>query len=332
MDTRTPSTSARGVTSPRGVIGHRAASWSGLARAALLASTALTVAGVPAHAQDATWLANPGSGDFLTDANWNTGMAPWWSTAFFGASDTTSLTINDPGWEINVGGWTFNAGASHYDFNNSGWVQFIGAGIVVNGGSVAITNNGFIGFYNTSTAGSATITNNLDLEFYDNSTAGSASITNNNRYLTFINTSTAGSAAITNNAGGTLQFADNSTADHATIANTGNMGFYNSSTAGNADITNSGVLFFSSTARPATPPSPTMPAARSIFPTRPAPTATASSAPARSRAPALSISAAMRSLSAATIRTLRSAASSATAGPEPTAMPPSPTFPRPAAR
>ncbi|HTB40674.1 MAG TPA: hypothetical protein VK777_26530, partial [Reyranella sp.] len=41
-----------------------------------------------AQAQDATWLLNPGSGDFNTAANWSTNTVPA-GTASFGASNTT---------------------------------------------------------------------------------------------------------------------------------------------------------------------------------------------------------------------------------------------------
>ena len=62
-------------------------------RAALLTSSALALAwmlpATPSHAQDATWLANPGSGDFNTGANWTPATVPT-GTAFFGTSSTTS--------------------------------------------------------------------------------------------------------------------------------------------------------------------------------------------------------------------------------------------------
>jgi hypothetical protein len=45
--------------------------------------------------------------------------------------------------DTEIGGWTFNAGASNYTFNipaSGAFVQFLGAGIVINGGSATITN------------------------------------------------------------------------------------------------------------------------------------------------------------------------------------------------
>jgi hypothetical protein len=131
-------------------------------RAGLLASSALIAAALPAAAQNATWLLNPGSGDFNTAANWSPATVPT-GTAFFGASNTTALSFSAP---ITIGGWTFNAGASNYTFTNGRVLQFTGAGIVINGGSATIINNNGLEFFNASTAGSATITNNAILQFF----------------------------------------------------------------------------------------------------------------------------------------------------------------------
>ena len=104
-------------------------------------------------------------------------------TAFFGASNTTSLSFED---DATVGGWTFNAGASGYTFNNSHHLLFDGAGIVINGGSATILNNsgGITTFDNSSTAGNATIT------------------TNSGGSVFFAGTSSGGQAIFTTNAGG----------------------------------------------------------------------------------------------------------------------------------
>ncbi|WP_245284078.1 autotransporter outer membrane beta-barrel domain-containing protein [Bradyrhizobium sp. Cp5.3] len=174
-------------------------------RAALLTSSTLALAwmlpATPSHAQDATWLANPGSGDFNTGANWTPATVPT-GTAFFGTSSTTSLsfsqgTVAAP---TTVGGFTFNAGASNYTFTNDKAVLFNGAGIVINGGSVNLitTFNGQTAFTNTSSAGSATFTNNGGLFFEFASTAGNASITNNNT-LGVIDNATLGNATVINN-------------------------------------------------------------------------------------------------------------------------------------
>jgi hypothetical protein len=107
-------------------------------RAHLLTTTAAValLAAVPARAQDATWLLNPSSGDFNTAANWNPATVPT-RTAFFGATNTPNLTLNSP-FSIftEIGGFTFNAGASNYTLANPTYsVTVNGAGIVINGGS-----------------------------------------------------------------------------------------------------------------------------------------------------------------------------------------------------
>lgn len=211
-------------------------------RALLLASSFLTLAPLwtstgPAQAQDATWLANPGSADFNTGSNWDTGNVPT-GTAYFGATSTSGLTVLS---NTSIGGWTFNAGASAYSITNNFTLAFTGAGIAVNSGSLTINNNSDLSFSNGSTAGSATIDNRWNLNFYDSSSAGSATIINSNSLfstLTFNNTSTAGNASITNLY--ELTFYGNTTAGSATITNYGTVLFDGNSTAGSAQLINSG--------------------------------------------------------------------------------------------
>jgi autotransporter-associated beta strand protein len=236
-------------------------------RAHLLTTTAAValLAAVPARAQDATWLLNPSSGDFNTAANWNPATVPT-RTAFFGATNTPNLTLNSP-FSIftEIGGFTFNAGASNYTLANPTYsVTVNGAGIVINGGSAtfnlgtpptgSLAQAPFI-FTNSSTAGSATINNEATstLSFRDASTAGSATI-NNNGVVTFSGsggagaTSTAGNANINNNPGGTVEFTTGSTAGSAiinnntTVAAGGELRFFG--TAGQAIINNTGIMFF----------------------------------------------------------------------------------------
>ena len=74
---------------------------------ALLTTTAIVaVAALPgaARAQDATWLASPGSGDFNTAVNWNPAAVPT-GTAFFDTSGVTGLSFSAG---VTTGGWTFN--------------------------------------------------------------------------------------------------------------------------------------------------------------------------------------------------------------------------------
>lgn len=167
-----------------GVAGRRLPGARALrAPAALLVCSVVIVAAPPARAQDATWNANPGSSLYNASANWTPAVVPT-GTAFFGASNTTSLSFED---DATVGGWTFSAGAPGYSFNNIHHLLFNGAGIAINGGSVAIINN------------------NLGI-------------------TTFGSSSTAGSATITTNGGGAVFFADSSSGDQATfITNAGGV-------------------------------------------------------------------------------------------------------------
>jgi autotransporter-associated beta strand protein len=243
--------------------------------AALLATTALVAVAVlvpgAARAQDATWLATPGSGDFNTAANWNPAAVPT-GTAFFGTSSVTGLSFSA---NSTFGGWTFNSGAPAYTFSNgSVTLSFTGAGIVIDGGSATISNDGLLAFSHGSTAGSATIINTFGMLFHDGSTAGSASITSsglvnffesstagsssitNSGTLIFNNSTTAGSAGITNANAGSIHFVESSTAGSSSITNnnSGSISFFDTSTAGSATITNNHFLSFnnSSTAGSAT--------------------------------------------------------------------------------
>ena len=210
------------------------ANTGGLSRVALLASTALIAANTQVGAVDATWLANPGTANLNDDANWTGGVKPD-GTASFGASNTTSLN-GFPG--SAVGGFTFNAGAPAYTFA-IGNGRFVGAGIVVNGGSVTVNINGLFDFDNASSAGSATInTSNSFLAFNNTSSAGTANITHNSGFMSFNDTSSAGTATI-NNIAHFLTFNGSSSASGATITNGGTLTFNDSSSAGSAFITTS---------------------------------------------------------------------------------------------
>jgi hypothetical protein len=245
-------------------------------RTHLLATTAAVVllVAMPARAQDATWLLNPGSGNFNSAGNWTPATVPT-GTAFFDQSNTTALTISTP---TTIGGFTFNAGAPAYSFGfaASSTLIFTGAGInnassnapsfLLNtisrlsftnsstAGNAVITNTGPFSpnttFFNSSTAGNATITNtnNGFTAFNDTSTAGGAIITSaNGGFVSFLNASTAGNATITANPGGSAFFNNSSTAGSATIVDNGAVSFLNASSAGNATITNNSGLAFNDT-------------------------------------------------------------------------------------
>jgi hypothetical protein len=100
-------------------------------RTHLLTTTAVMalLAAMPAHAQNANWLPNPGSGDFNTAGNWSPATVPT-GTAFFGFSTIRDLTFN-PGAANSVGGFLFNnafAGAYSFSLPLSS-LTFTGAGI-----------------------------------------------------------------------------------------------------------------------------------------------------------------------------------------------------------
>ena len=211
-------------------------------RFVLLTSSALGLGGLPAAAQDATWNLN-GTGDFNAAGNWTPNTVPG-GTAFFGTSNQNNISFSV---STTIGGWTFNSGASAYSLTNSGQIlDFSGAGIVINGGSAAISNLGLLNFNNSSTAGGTTIDNQRGtITFFDTSTAGTAAITNTfGAALTFNAASTAGGAVITNS-NGTVDFNNSATAGSSTITNNVVVRFSNTSTAGSSVITNnSGAVSF----------------------------------------------------------------------------------------
>lgn len=195
---------------------RRAAGKRPALRAALLASAAVCLTALPAVAQDATWLASPGSTNFNTDANWNPATTPGsvtgTGTAFFGTSSTTSLSFSG---NATLDGFTFNSGASSYIFNlNGNTLTFGGDGVTVNGGSATINNaaGGTLNFTNSSSAGSATINNSSGtLTFSDSSTGGDATIVNSgSALLQFLGNSTGGNAAISNSSSVAVDFSGSS--------------------------------------------------------------------------------------------------------------------------
>lgn len=196
------------------------AAWLG----SLVLALALTVS--RAEAVDATWLTNPASGTYASGSNWSGGSVPD-GTASFGASTITNLSILS---SQSVGGWTFSADAGNYVITVDGEValRFLGAGIVINGGSVVL---------NINVSG---------VRFGNNSTAGTAAINVNNSSLSFTQSATAGNAVINNDNDSQISFKDTSTAGNASISNTGTVTFESGATAGNATIVNSGsgIIYF----------------------------------------------------------------------------------------
>jgi autotransporter-associated beta strand protein len=240
-------------------------------RAHFLATTAAValLAAMPAYAQDATWLQNPGTADYNTAANWSPAAVPT-GTAFFGATNVPNLTFSSAA--VGVGGWTFNAGAPAYTFDlGANALFFNGAGIVINAGSVTINNlislsfigassaggavinnasSATIGFNGTSTAANAVINNAGRISLGEQGGLGSATIANTG-FISFQNQSRGDNATINNGSFGAVSFFDTSTAGSAIITNnniTSSVEFLNSSSAGSAVLTNTlGRLSFSDT-------------------------------------------------------------------------------------
>jgi hypothetical protein len=120
------------------------------------AAAAALLAAMPAHAQDATWLLNPGSGTFNTATNWNPAVVPT-GTAFFGASNTTLISFQ-PFVATSIGTLQFNSDAPAYVFATSPSlftsISITGAGIVNNSSNAPtfiVGNQANLSFRNTST-------------------------------------------------------------------------------------------------------------------------------------------------------------------------------------
>ena len=134
-----------------------------------------------AHAQNATWLLNPGSGAFNTATNWNPAVVPT-NTAIFGASNTTSILFL-PFTVTSIGTLQFNPGAPAYSFTTSEplftSISITGAGIVndsSNAPTFVVGSQANLFFRNASTAGNATIITNAGgiTGFADSATGGDA--------------------------------------------------------------------------------------------------------------------------------------------------------------
>ena len=182
---------------PKSFIRRRRYTYTTLGLAALFSLKPLAVI-----AADSTWLANPATNNYLNNANWSAGLPGGGDTAFFDTSTQTALVANIAGFD--VGGWTFNPGASNYTIDIAGSVlNFVGTGIVINGGSLVIdsSDDARLSFLNSSSAGSATIFNSYFLHFEGNSTADNATIINNPNSFFLINGITPASISVGSLAG-----------------------------------------------------------------------------------------------------------------------------------
>ncbi|MDN5000791.1 autotransporter domain-containing protein [Bradyrhizobium sp. GCM10027634] len=217
-----------------------------------------------AWSQDATWISNPGSGNWNDPTNWSPTSVPS-GTATFSFSNQTTISFSS---NTGINNIQIGAGAPNYVFNvlypttlflqgdgitGSSSAASINLGhnteaIFLNASSAGsaffeVGDQANLRFRDSSTAGAAQITNTLGtVQFHDNSSADHATIVNNGVAITFQGTSTAGNAIITNNS--TLEFDDVSSAGTATIVSNGSLQFHNGSTADGANITNNGFMYF----------------------------------------------------------------------------------------
>jgi autotransporter-associated beta strand protein len=177
-------------------------------------ATGLLFSLTTAFAGSATWLANPGSGDWNAASNWTPGGPPnnEADMATFDSSTVNSLLISATTF---VDGMTFNPGGeTSYTIGAYRSLDFFGSGITNNSG---ITQNfvvlDIILFANSTSAGSNTAFTvregpgfaHSEVLFYDNSSAGNATFT--------INGGTQGDFS----SGGTISFESHGSMENATI-------------------------------------------------------------------------------------------------------------------
>jgi autotransporter-associated beta strand protein len=157
---------------------------------------------------NSTWGTTPATNSYTSGVNWSQGLPTASDTAYFGNSTTTSLSINS---STQIGGWIFNPGFENYTFTvgatGSPTLDFIGFGILINGGSanIIIDPNGTISMENDSSLETASINNLGLISFDDGSSAGNANISNNHRIF-FTDNSSAGSATIYTSSGAHTEF------------------------------------------------------------------------------------------------------------------------------
>jgi autotransporter-associated beta strand protein len=200
----------------------------------------------PVFAGSATWLANPISSNWGTDANWTPMTSPCCpgDIATFQTSSQTSVSLANA---IEFGGIVFAPGANQFTITTGGQynITISGAGITNNSGALqTIVTNGWVTLTNFATAGNL-ITVQGGFAFAGSANAGSATF---NGGAIFNNSASATSA----NINGSVAFRNLSTAADAHIA-VGDIGvgnyahFSDSSTAGNSTITadNSSTISFS---------------------------------------------------------------------------------------
>jgi hypothetical protein len=239
----------------------RSLAFAGLSTLAVVCAPALAGFGA-ARAQDATWLASPGSSDWNTSTNWTPATVPT-GIAFFGTSNTRTVTfkqiitgINQIQFNAGAPAYTFGIGtagvlvAGQFVFTGVNELDFNGNGIINNSASrptFLITQDSDVTF-NSGTAANAKFNLSVvgpqvtELFFRNSSTAGSATIVETGSALVhsgqtlFSNTSSAGNATINNGNFGQTFWNNSATAASATITNDAGASAYASSVGASAGI------------------------------------------------------------------------------------------------
>ncbi len=195
------------------------------------AALGLVFSADPSFAGSATWLLNPGTGDWNTAGNWTPVTVPNGSgeTATFSTSNTTAVSISTDTEALTVffapaaSAFTITAGPALTLTINSGGINNTSAFTqnfvtAVNAGG----QFGQIHFINSATAGTMTVFNNTGgiamnavpgfINFYNTSSAGSATFNNNGGTFAgaggggtqFIDTGTTAATGLFHNNGGTV--------------------------------------------------------------------------------------------------------------------------------
>jgi outer membrane autotransporter protein len=168
------------------------------------------------------WGANPATTDWSTDANWQAGLSPasvpGGQNILFGA---TSKPTVDIGTDVNESSLQFTAGTPSYTFN-------IAAGSTLSLGGLGIVD----GAGNKPTFN---VAGNFELD--GNAHADDARlVAQSGGTITFADQSTASTALITVKSGGQLVFFTNSTPGAADIVADGTVNFFTSGTLGDNNI------------------------------------------------------------------------------------------------
>jgi hypothetical protein len=196
--------------------------------AALTGSGLMFLLSAIAHAGNAQWDLNPGSGDWNTAANWTPMTVPNGSsdTATFGLSSLTNVSTSA---NTEVSGITFTAAATNSYTITARAGGALGAVLTISG--AGITNNSGTTQYFVAAIPTGFANNTLALEFKNSATAGSGIVFTTQGFpnpalipaTTFFNdSSSAGNSTFINTAGGgSTLFSSNATASAGTFMNNG---------------------------------------------------------------------------------------------------------------